>query len=501
MGFIPLTSVVINIIQYLLSVIRSESETRGNFLQNKVKQMGKQYRIIKRTDRKNVSNCSIDFYPRNPLVPLVGCSDATNLMPRVGDIIGVIFQSTLPTKKRFEASCSLLPDSVLEGFHREGRYYIREEHFFRVSKLLGNTSRMEVEKVFMDGMKIIHKIAHETFSHEETTAVANIKQYRLLKEFMEEGANGYCAITDISVERTLDTFVLRKATEWVKLFSKEETARSMDKDSLMKLRPYKTYKQLLVDLEHENTNKVLNEFLSSVEEHRSYLVEVLGEEVVNDFGSLPLIIQAMDEHYTKLVDKLGENIKVNVEYSLNISPHLAEAEIMQNLKQIKQSQVFRIYDVDRMYCMLPTATVSDWGGGILPESIRSHIKAGCTVRAYLSSYEKNEYDRYSDRVIYFKLLHPSGQPGRFFAQLLNMYLSEYEDIVVEIDVAAITEIPLGWEENEYLQQFLPVEEEEGEGRVGYCMTGLGAAVASKGEDVEIRQTISLYYDIYHLFSY
>jgi len=115
--------------------------------------------------------------------------------------------------------------------------------------------------------------------------------------------------------------------------------------------------------------------------------------------------------------------------------------------------------------------VSDWGGRLIPESVRDDISEGNIARICMSCYD----DRWG-YVIYVRLLKKV-RPMKLLAQVLNMYCSEYEDLALQIHVDAVTEIPLHWEGNENLDEkysaLVAMKTR------GYAMTGLGAVTVTK----------------------
>jgi hypothetical protein len=58
--------------------------------------------------------------------------------------------------------------------------------------------------------------------------------------------------------------------------------------------------------------------------------------------------------------------------------------------------------------------------------------------------------------------------------VINIYLSEYDDLVIQIHADAVSEVPLTWSGNENLDaKYSAIAEEE---KYGFGMTGLGAVV-------------------------
>lgn len=83
-----------------------------------------------------------------------------------------------------------------------------------------------------------------------------------------------------------------------------------------------------------------------------------------------------------------------------------------------------------------------------------------------TSEESDSSFRPSEKVVYFQLLRRL-DAHRFLACIVNMYLSEYEDILLAIDTRAVSEIPVDWDDNINLAQYRAIKEGKGFAPTGW----------------------------------
>lgn len=158
----------------------------------------------------------------------------------------------------------------------------------------------------------------------------------------------------------------------------------------------------------------------------------------------------------------NNKLNVSISYSLDKPACLNEPNIMHNITELKYIDIFRVYKPDPKYFLTKTNTLSNWHGHVLDNNIRDKIRVGNILRMCIGIKGKEGH-----MVIYFRLLHQVSQT-RFLATIVNMYQSIYEDIVIVIDIGAVTEIPMGMKGNENLVQYDITE------GLRYMVTGNGA---------------------------
>jgi hypothetical protein len=280
----------------------------------------------------------------------------------------------------------------------------------------------------------------------------------------------------------------------------DESATAAITKSLQKVLPFKNSRYTIIDTENEKELEDLDRFYQSLMDYRDLIINYLGEEQLAHFGTLDALKENNHRLYEQIVSLLPAKVADCVDNSFSMDCQLSLPNIIHDITVLKLSQIFRVYRPDSHYFMKRCETVTDWGGMIIPEDVRYQLQPGNIVRLYmgekLSGEELAEKKWPWKTVIYFQLLAaipPSAtfdqvtqsflsndeciavdiasKPTKFLASLINMYMSEYEDIVTVLDVHAISEIPVSWQENINLQipRYLDPPE-----RVGYSMTGLGA---------------------------
>jgi hypothetical protein len=187
----------------------------------------------------------------------------------------------------------------------------------------------------------------------------------------------------------------------------------------------------------------------------------------------------------KLID--NTHITENINYTLRIPSHLAVPTIHHDIKRIKMSEIFRVYRPDPVYALVKSKYVTNWGGVILSEAIRTHITTGNIVRVMFTKHPEFQPTQYEitqrtawkyTGVIYCRILLKLDDT-HCLACIENMYCSEYEDIIVVIHTGAVSEVPFFFSGNENLVA-TGLEVSSGE---GFGCTGMGAAVGeTEGEE-------------------
>eukprot|EP01034_Spumella_vulgaris_P040385 gene40385-49943_t len=257
--------------------------------------------------------------------------------------------------------------------------------------------------------------------------------------------------------------------------------------------PYKDYRTTLFNLTDDG--EALKEFFGIIDEHRESILQFVEASALDNLGTYELIESNMESLYLKALELMNDtHITDSITYSLCIPSHLAVPTIHHNITRLKVSEIFRVYRPDPVYALAKTKYVSNWGGVIVDDAIRSHITTGNIVRVMFTKYPQFQPtpEEIAARtgwlwsgVIYCRILAQLSAT-HCLACVENKYCSEYEDIVLIIHVGAVSEVPFSWPGNENLDA-TGLEATSGE---GFGCTGLGAAVS----DGEVEVLYALYYD-------
>ncbi len=266
--------------------------------------------------------------------------------------------------------------------------------------------------------------------------------------------------------------------------------------------PYEDYRKVLVDvfesedgeMEKDDNHDLtlLTEFFSLWSAHREVLVGLIGQERYDLFGTFEQIRENILQRYAevnRVLNAVGQTkATITVDHNCDMPARLVSPPaITHNIKSLKYSQIYRVFDTDWRHCLQRTAVVSDWGGRKLPDTIRDDFQDGNIVRVYFTEWSRPEdeeeescrkdgitYKRYRDqRVIYVRFLKKVTDRV-FLAQVLNIYMSEYDDLVLQVHADAVTEVPIGWDGNENLDE--KYKEIVDQVKEGFAMTGLSAVV-------------------------
>ena len=374
---------------------------------------------------------------QNFKVPLVGFSDYNENI-NVDDIISVILQNNTQTQfitgNRYETDLTICTPEVY------GSYYLREEHFFRVTNK--TNSKFDVVPMFIDD-KIIVKRIDENINKNINVEIKNFsKYYQLIEIYIENPEyynlpENYEALWDWEIQRFNDG----KQSNKLKL-------------------PYSNYKTTIFNIWN-------NEYLIELEK----LIEnchKLFPNNINEIGTIELIKQNMDELYNEI--KHIKYINLNVCYYYIKDSCLDFPKITHSISKLKYRDIFRIYKPDPSSKLIKTRELTNWSGIILPNESRNCTTVGNLIRFLVDGYG----------CIYMTILYKLTDK-RFLATVRNIYLSNYEDIVIVIDTDAIHEVPVGWEENKSYAEYENIIEGP-----GYIITG--------SRDIPDAEKIDLTYD-------
>ena len=119
--------------------------------------------------------------------------------------------------------------------------------------------------------------------------------------------------------------------------------------------------------------------------------------------------------------------------------YLDTPTIKHNITEVSYGDIYRVYKEDPCYCIMSTKTVSNWGGRIYDEIVRTKFDVGDTLRTVVCTYKQpSDTDNIQDanyfRSLYFTIMHKFNE-YKFLGRLIrNTQMDEYEDAIIIGDV-------------------------------------------------------------------
>lgn len=409
------------------------------------------YNIVRRRDLKTTRATEIDFDDRQREYPLCGCANYKEDI-QVGDIVGI---KLAEKRKSRERVVSGRIDFDLETILPQGmipvkilRYHQIEEHLFVIKQIV-NSHTFRVNKHLLDGNQVLVKEILLESTSQIKVSLKQLTPYQI------------CCLYYYKLYRDYGRF--------------EESEHRVCNENECKFYCF-NYETTMFDFENNDLN--IRAFYQYLIDHKDKVIEMIAkknaEKVYNQLGTYDLAKLNMDVLYQNAIKILEKEIVIDVKYNDRIEFGLAEPVISHNIKTINYADIFRVYKTDPDYVLAKTTHVTNWNGRLLDEIVRQHVSEGNVVRVAFRRKDTGKYGNGS-WVIYCKLIKKLSET-RFLAAITNMYFSEYEDIVVVIDVGAITEIPLTWTNNYMSFEHLNDIEKE----TGFAITGSGA-LGTSGE--------------------
>jgi hypothetical protein len=405
------------------------------------------YTIKLRGDTPPNSDHDPDFPDRMYNFPLVGCDNYYQDI-QIGDIVGVLISSEKnyvmeADHKNFftdEGSVSFIENHSQKFKSIERSLNFCEEHFFRVIDT--KDSSYIVEKVFLDGEKVIVKLVQDFAALDYDIPIEIINK----REYVSTIGNVF-----------EETCYPNPISHLIELLDSGKTTEKKQKN-LKRFLKYEDYRHTYFKM----TDDELKMFFDCIERNKELIIETLGELNFQNLGTYELVIENVNEKINQVFSAItSPTIPAKIHYPLHIPSHLGIPSINHNIAEISYEEIFRVYKEDPSYFVTKVSEVSNWSGVTLDETVRKYITPGNIVRVAI----KGEYQC----VIYFRILMKV-EEFRYLAEIENYYLSKFENIVIVIDSRGITEIPLEWEGNGNLLQF---DLKQGD---GFSVTGLGALV-------------------------
>lgn len=428
------------------------------------------FRIHKRKDTKPTNNAALNRdhdYTR----PLCGISNTVDPIG-IGDVVGVMLCATATTHVRFEASTKLLSEDQWARLpQREGSYYHREEHFFKIVKII-SPQRFFVIPVFIDSDKVIQKEVNENFTSYGEIPTSLITSEVLVEGiFLTDKKNAWFQYPDDDefFARSYHCVSTYRVQEWCNYWDERKNQTSVllnDHDHHKKvksLQPLRTNIPFLFFGMSSDDIDTVRRFYGSLTEHKSEISNILGDDWIVIFGTYEEYIERIQSLVVGIREKLPNAIGTTIEYNYEQYPCLKEPQFHPNITKLKYVEIFRVYKNDPSWKMTSSQTVTNWSGILLPDEIRYQIRPTNLVRIWI----KNGEDSHGPYVFILKQL----TRFRYLACIRNMYLSDYEDTVFVIDARAITEIPVCWNMNDNFVEYTSIT-----AGPGFRITGLSGFV-------------------------
>lgn len=406
------------------SVEKKERDTKANSQMKEEKEEGSNLPItkftwIRRQDEVKRGDHSIDFPDRNYRVPLIGCSNLERNL-EVGDIVSVIWKSSILEKRRFDVRCECFSEELLKRGGSFGSFYRKEEHFFQIHRKL-TKSKFTVSEIFIHGSKVIRKEIDESFTRNQRVDTSLLIPEKLLSYLLEglgvlpdkevsepfkskikQGKDSWESFSAYRAKTFIEKFhiLLRNTQDSVASASLVDI-EAMKKDLLRKL-PYHDYRKTIFALNQENVKEDLRSFCIFLEGYAEDFIRIFGEKLfhclggytpaVTSGGIYEKVIKHMEELIQEMLSSLSPRITLSVDNYLYLPCALETARIRpkNSISALKLSQIFRVYRNDPRFCMKSCSTVTDWCGILLPPTIRSELQPGDHVRVLIS-------DRVEDR--------------------------------------------------------------------------------------------------------
>jgi hypothetical protein len=389
--------------------------------------MSKKYKIIRRIQDHKYDIC--DFVNRQYDKPLAGCGNYIEDI-NVGDIIGVKFQDCIKRYIEFdpEAFClSDYPKSIYKK--RIGSYVHVEEHLYKIVKINKTKTKFNIEPVFIDKNKIIVKDVSESFVVYDSFDLNDLRKYTAMQIIYSElncdfNVSSKNEIYDFEINKVIDMFKQNKV-DFKKIFL------------------YDDFKLCIFNIYDDSYEKCLIEYLDLINNFIKTNIDINIDLHKYNLGSIEEIKIHMDELYQNIL--FIKNVNLPVTYSYDTYSHIDVPQIEPNQQIIKYIDIFRVYKTDSLTKLVKTKYVTNWSYIVLEEKTRNYVSVGNCLRICLK-YSNIDYR------LYMTLLYKVSETT-FLACIQNMNGSNFEDIVLVIDISNISEIPTIFEMNNSIPEY------------------------------------------------
>ena len=370
--------------------------------------MTQYYKIISRKNFieqgyiPNYENAS-DFEDRNYDVPLNGISNHIFENLSVGNYVGIMLKS----KKTSKCETFIETPHIDERNKQEPllniciNLNILEEHFYPIAKIqnlkihLGSQIFLNMDEnsnpmilfhaLSIQNFNMTHKV--ETFILKKTSVIGMIFspekitkiKYKLVGKNIQKHKEMKTKYSFI--KETFSAFGIER-----KLIN-----GTLTKDDFPFEKDITLYNMILQD-DNEygfDMTEYFIKFYEFISNNFAKLVEIFGEEFIEAQGNIDKYYAQIDNLHKECMEVLPEQVELVATHGYYKQAHLSKYDgeynkdehISQtNITKINYDQIYRVIGLDEKYYMKFTSKISDWGGQILPEEIRSMIGTGDFVR-------------------------------------------------------------------------------------------------------------------------
>lgn len=404
-----------------------------------------EYRIIHRKDTKQIVtdyNSHIKE-SRHYDKPLCGMTSYMKGI-KIGDIVSVILQKKIPV---------IVDGSPYVDLNEQGKKQyifkktimreIREEHLFKIVSVAKRRHKKNI-MFNVERCKNTHVIREDLGGYKKikrTFQTDNLDVHDLTSYYFYEIKKTDNRCSDNFIERFIenpDEYINPKKWKYYSKYFYEPCYFCANDELVNKI----------CDIMDENYDKIddvnkvkMRKRQEIIETNKKYI-----EEALNYFGK------------ELVLDVIYSVFPENVQY--------IEPMIDYEITKLRYSEIYRVYNTEPndTFAWCHTTFVTNWHGGTIDEKARYALHVGHCVRAMCcykrKFHKKNEKDRYTDYAIYFELLHKIDDL-HYLAKVFNNCSDLYDDIVVVLDIRAISEIPIdGW--NNDLKEY---DDKTGMGRI------------------------------------
>jgi hypothetical protein len=385
------------------------------------------YRIIHRKDDKlNVTDYNYHIEEsRHYDKPLCGLTSYMNKI-KLGDIVSVVLLRSIPTLVKGETHIDLNEQYKNQFvFNKVITRKIREEHLFKIISVPKKHQKKNgiygVEKC--ENTRVIREDLGAYKKYKRTFQTEQFDIYDLTHYYFYEikKTDNHCS--DNFVERFIENpYEYINPQKW------------------------KYYSKYFYEPCYFYAN---NELISKICD-----IMVENYDKIDDVNKVKMrtmeeIIETNKKYMDEAIKYFGEEITMDVYCSVYPEDcQYAAPMIKPNITQIRYSDIYRVYNTEPndTFAWCHTEFVTNWRGATINEKARYALRVGRVVRVMCcykkKFHKKNKDDVYADHVIYFELLHKIDDL-HFLAKVRNNCTEQIDDIVIALDIRAISEIPIG----------------------------------------------------------
>jgi tetratricopeptide (TPR) repeat protein len=410
------------------------------------------YKIVRRINDRIVTDQDYGVIEesRNYHFPLCGFG-CYKLPIKTGDVVGLRLKTKTPHEvegipylKLTENGCKLIPKKIVYSDHYEERLF----------RIIGKVKRIR-HKYTVEEYNPLNKVIRENVGH-----VRTVKQHIPLEYVIHDVGLTWYYLENVKGLTIRDKF---------EKLAIKHLIDSLETNDHIKGN-WRLYSEYLYKKQFYHANEeLINKLYDMIERH----IDLIDDPNKHNILTRDEVIQTNRDLIKEARNYYKDGIDLDISYGtpFNDGTTYTEPLIPCDLHTISYMDIYRVYVTtpDPLFAWCHTNCVTNWGGIILEEDVRQHLQVGHIVRAMYCLKEKffqtEEEKRSCDHISYFELLHKIDD-YRFLAKISNQYMDQYDNIVVVLDIRAISEIPITW--NDGLEKY---DKKEGD---GFSMTGMYA---------------------------